>query len=165
MSISRAWVGTRSLPESYFDTHANRGGYNNSVQNQKLILLPLFFVLLRVCLGYIYHSVSPMLYQPRSINLTVHLICFSQSTRSARLLKNTFFPLHFQTHSCGFQIVRDWICAAEMSRTILNLINGWDGTLPPEKKTSDCLAIAARIILVNLNCYKEEEVSKETDNI
>lgn len=83
MSISRAWVGTRSLPESYFDTHANRTGYNNSVENQKLILLPLFFVLLRVCLGYIYHSVSPMLYQPRSINLTVHLICFSQSTRLA----------------------------------------------------------------------------------
>lgn len=40
-----------------------------------------------------------------------------------------FSRFHLQTHSCGLQIARDSICATEMSRAILILIGGWDGTL------------------------------------
>lgn len=69
----------------------------------------------------------PMLYQTCSINLTGHLICSSQSTCSA-LDKNTLFVSTCRHIPVLYRLPGIQFVPQKMSRAILNLISGWDGT-------------------------------------
>lgn len=121
MSISRAWVGsTRSLLESYFDTWAKRAEKKNcwlskttTIVRWKAEIVSFSFLLHVVwhLAGFFLPLCVSILYHTWSINLTAHLICFSQLTCQA--LKKHLFLLNFQAHFCSLQITRDSICVEE----------------------------------------------------
>lgn len=136
MSISRARVGnTRSVLESYSDTLANGSEKDNGSTKTTTAAYweadihpsPVLLCVIQGLSRLFLPRCVSVLCQTRAIKLTGHLIWFSQSLWAA--LEEHLFRLHFRARSCGLQIARDSICATEMSRAILNLISGWDGTL------------------------------------
>lgn len=118
---------------------------HHCVQKQTFINCLLLFVLCRFFLDYFYPSLT-MLYQTLSINLTGHLICSSQSTSTHFFLVSTYRHIPAVYRLLGIQFVPQK-CPGQFwswSAGEMGLLASW-------KKTSDCLAIAARFILVYLN--------------